>query len=300
MVVNDYYDSRSGVDKIMFTSPRNVNMYPADKPLVTGEVSFSMVKEFLYYLYSCLLVTLTFIPGSPTRLSAVTATILTFIYTKHLKPRTWVKNISCATLMALSPFTSGAATLYTIMTDGKVQSLLESISLTATIPQGMSDILRILMTSIGPLVLTLFCGFMTREIIMDVSDYESDKTSGIMTIPVRYGRRMAIRVALGFLAAMCISACVHPIWQVVNLNWNRVLLPTVGHSNYAWRWTRALWIVLKTPVMVKACFSVLGSVWMMIRMLQVHRTEGEDKRILDRFIEEGKGAISFILASFIF
>jgi len=268
------------------------------KPLVSGEVSLTAAKEFLYYLYSGLLFSLAFIPGVPTRLSVVTATILTFIYTTHLKPRTWIKNISCAVLMALSPFTSGAATLYTMVTDNQIRTLLENASLT-TLPQGLGDILYILMTSLGPLVLTLFCGFMAREIVMDIHDYESDKASCIMTIPVRHGRRMATRVALGFVIAMCISACSEPLWSVVNINWNEYRPPLFESNQTFIKWTQTLWNILSASAVRKLCLSASGSLWMIIRLLRVRRSEGEDKRVLDRFIEEGKGAILFLLTSFV-
>jgi 4-hydroxybenzoate polyprenyltransferase len=286
MVVNDYYDARLGVDTFRISKNKSLpSMQP--KPLALGEVSFDAVKQFLYYLYSFLLLSSSLIPGIPTRLSVVAATILTFVYTKHLKPHTWIKNISCAMLMALSPFTSGAATLYTLASDQRYQNVIRSVSLSS-----FPSILSILLTSVGPLVLTLFCGFMSREIVMDISDYESDKASYIMTIPVKYGRRMAIRVAFGFLIAMSISACFYPVWRLFHIDWTTALSPALGLP-------KVISIIGRSPDVWNACFSILGSAWMMIRLQQVLRTEGEDRRVLDRFIEEGKGAIFFILASFL-
>jgi len=309
MVVNDYYDTLLGVDQnlptmnplVYINQTNSLESSVTDrKPLISGEVTFSMVKTFLYYLYSGILISLAFLPGIPTRISVVVATILTFIYTKHLKPMTWTKNIVCATIMALSPFTSGAATLYVMTMDQQMRHLLlEGVSWIQRL-QDWQGILYILITSLGPLVMTLFCGFMAREIVMDVSDYESDKASRIMTIPVRHGRKVATRVAIAFLYAMVVSACFEPLRLLVNVNWRDIFhsYPFVGGPKGLKLLILSMQKTLFIPAVVKLFFSMAGSFWMLIRLLQVVQSNGSDKRLLNRFIEDGKGAILLLLTSF--
>ena len=67
MVLNDYYDARTGVDVL---NSKNSFSVP---PIV--------IKRFLSYLYASLLVGVVFLPGKIARMSVVSAAMLTFWYT---------------------------------------------------------------------------------------------------------------------------------------------------------------------------------------------------------------------------
>ena len=163
MLVNDYYDYKLEVD--------SNKLY---KPLSSQTVPLLVVKRFLSYLYAAALLCVAMIPGAPARLSVVTGLMLTFWYTQHLKPRTWLKNAVCASLIALSPWTSGVAAM--ALTQG-------SSSGAVTLP-----LLR--------LVTMLFVGILGREITMDINDVQDDMDHGVQTVPVEYGRKFASAIGL--------------------------------------------------------------------------------------------------------
>jgi hypothetical protein len=76
MLVNDYYDFKLGND--------------ANKPSkALQRVPLAVCKKALYYLYAVALLTVTFLPGAPARFAVTGGLMLTFLYTKHVKPRTW-------------------------------------------------------------------------------------------------------------------------------------------------------------------------------------------------------------------
>jgi hypothetical protein len=98
----DYYDARRGVDL-----PDN----PAGRHLLAGGgVTLSIAKAFSSTLYGSLLLVSAFVPGAATRVMVLRAAMTKNLYTTvHLKPRTWVKNLSCAALIGASSVTSGLA-----------------------------------------------------------------------------------------------------------------------------------------------------------------------------------------------
>lgn len=217
MMVNDYYDARTGVDKFKpkpFVSPRSI-------------------KRTLSRMYAVLLLTVAFLPGTATRLSVLSAAMLTYWYTQHLKPRTWLKNVSCASIMAMAPFTSAAS-----ISTGN------------------------LFSSVGRLVATLFFGFFAREMWMDIVDAEADARSGILTVPVKYGKLMASRTA-------GMSICAMAFFSLFTKPKSLTALP------------------------------IASSVWMLGRAYQIVQTEGLNPQILNRAINEAKVAFMFILGSFL-
>jgi len=128
------------------------------------------------------------VPGVPARIAVVSGLMLTFWYTQHLKPRTWLKNAVCASLIALSPLTSGVA----------------AMSLTG-ITGEWGPLLRV--------VLMLFVGILGREITMDINDVQDDSQHGVRTVPVVYGKKIAS--AIGFVCAIGVAglAIVSPLTQ---------------------------------------------------------------------------------------
>ena len=170
MLVNDYYDAKSGVDA-----------KKPNKPLVDGEVPMEVAKRFITGLYACLMVLVAVIPGIPARLTVVFAGMMTFWYTKHLKPITWLKNGVCALLVALSPFASAAAASQLI--SGEQWGILKA-------------------TKLWRLAAMLFFGFLGREMVMDCNDVKDDKLHEVLTVPVVYGRRFASAFSLGCILVM--------------------------------------------------------------------------------------------------
>jgi len=167
MMVNDYYDSR----RVTTSSSGTSNL--RDPVPVPPKV----VKRCLSYLYATLLVCSALVPGIPARLAVVTGSLLTFWYTQHLKPITWLKNVVCAMIIAISPFTSYAAAVASSRSSGLVVNILRDSKLWA-------------------LTGTLFCGFVARELLMDIEDTDEDSKHNVLTVPVKYGRRFASRTAL--------------------------------------------------------------------------------------------------------
>lgn len=127
------------------------------------------------------------LPSIMTRLSVVVSVMLTFLYTKYLKPTTWAKNLVCAFIIAFSPCASGFTALHYLRD-------LDSAKQIVTVP------------ALWRLFGVLFAGFLGREILMDCNDVVDDEAAGIRTIPVVHGKPFATKVALlsevaqGFIA----------------------------------------------------------------------------------------------------
>lgn len=236
MVVNDYYDARTGVD--------NLKQHKLKVPA-------PVTKRFLTYVYATLLTVLAFLPGKVSRASVVMGSLLTFWYTQHLKPRTWIKNVSCAGLVGLSPLTSAAATCYIhgvpLMNGGPLPSVLR-----------MSAV--------------VFFGIMGREVWMDVLDEEGDRREHIRTVPVVFGKRFASKVVLAFTMLMSAMAVGTPLWDLIMKGSSapilkRVIMSALGSGMVL---TRAIQIVkaqgLDTDLLTKgveegklALFFILAS-----------------------------------------
>eukprot|EP00980_Cylindrotheca_fusiformis_P014740 scaffold4009_cov124-Cylindrotheca_fusiformis.AAC.20 len=182
MLVNDYYDYKLGHD----TSKIH-------KPLPSHSITLATVRKFLTSLYALALMCVTVLPGAPARASVTMGLILTFWYTKHLKPKTWLKNAVCASLIALSPLTSGLAALGV---DGTYSW------------NGIAPLIRV--------VSTLFIGIFGREITMDINDVEDDTKHGILTVPAVYGRRLASAISVGCSVGVACITMSAPVWEVAN------------------------------------------------------------------------------------
>ena len=184
MVVNDYYDAKLGRDQNM------------DRPLVTGALSFKLVRRYLSLLYSIALLSCAFLPGALARLSVIFSLMLTYWYTNHLKPLTWVKNAVCAFLIAFAPLTSGSAALH-LVSGGLFHGL---------------HVLRV--APIWRVVAMLFFGIFGREMTMDCNDVENDRAVGVQTIPVVHGHAFASRMALVCAGIASALALAGPLWEI--------------------------------------------------------------------------------------
>lgn len=262
MLVNDYYDTRSGVD----------NSSSSLKPLSSGDVPLPIAKKLLSIMYGSLLLILTTLPGAPTRLLVALGTMMTFYYTKYLKPKTWWKNIVCATLMSLTPLTSGYATLnhpfvvQLAKTKGRVIDIWTS------------------WIALGPLFCSLFCGFMGRELLMDIMDREEDREAGIRTVPVRFGRQAATKIVLLFWIGTGLFISMNPLVDLLS----RVKLGNIGASFL----TTANALSIR-----RLSLALFGGFWLSFRAWQVVKSRGEDKSLIENAIEEAKLNVLLILAA---
>lgn len=248
MVVNDYYDAKLGRD----TSP--------DRPLVTGDLSFPLVRRYLSYLYAAALICGALLPGAPARLAVMLSLMLTYWYTNHLKPLTWVKNAVCAFLIAFAPLTSGSAALHLAYT-----------TTTTTMP-------ALSLWRMGPIwraVAMLFWGFLGREMTMDCNDVENDRAVGVQTIPVVYGPAFASRVALGCAAVAAGLAMAGPLRDMTT-----AAVPTAV-------WARRLG------------FAVAGSAIQLAGAWRVWQTEGRDRNTVNWAVDSGVKTILLFLASYL-
>lgn len=252
MVVNDYYDAKLGRDV-------------ADtKALVHGDVSLQTARRFLSYLYGVALLLMCVLPGVETRLAVVVGLMLTYFYTQSLKPVTWLKNVVCAALIALSPWTSGAAALH-VTAFGSTPAAIWMVP------------------SVWRLTGMLFFGICGREILMDCNDVVVDEAANVQTVPVVHGRRFASRVAAAVTAIMAMCSIAGPVWQ----------LTQVQASASSWRA-----LATSGPVR-RLVLATLGSAAMLRRSWQVVKTEGSDVAVVSKAVDEGLLAVIILLASFV-
>ena len=264
MVVNDYYDCKLGRDS------------DPTRPLVNGTLPMPLVRCYVSYLYAACLVCVAFLPGVPARLSVVLALMLTYLYTKHLKPITWIKNLVCAVLIAFSPFTSASSAIFrTVGSESQNGTLIRVLSV----------------PSLWRLVSILFVGFIGREMTMDLNDVEPDRAVGVLTVPVRYGRRFGSRFALLMSGMAVLLATVYPA----------IDLGMVVLGNHSANIAASVWIRLaSTPRRIwRFLLALTGSSLLLRRSLQVYRTEGQNRDIVQQAVDEGLLSILFILASFV-
>lgn len=166
MIANDVFDFRSGADKV--NGP--------NKPLVTGQVHADDAELTAGCLYGAVVLGCSCLEPLPLRVLVSCSAVATYIYTPFLKRITLVKNAVVAAIIASSILAGGMAA------GGYV-------GLQRTAVMG----------------LFLFHAIMCREIVMDVSDVDGDRAAGIVTVPVRLGRRGGLLAAIAALVAAHIT-----------------------------------------------------------------------------------------------
>ncbi|KAL7463059.1 hypothetical protein ACHAXS_003440 [Conticribra weissflogii] len=313
MITNDYYDARNGVDTVE-NEGRDKNsqiqyQYEHYHPLAQGLIPFSITKTFDSYLYALLLLSSAFVPGVISRLFVIGGAIITYLYTVHLKPKTWIKNASCAALVSMSPVTSGLAAWH-VLCNGHVAGTVPANSATAigiTIP----SLANILKSPLLFLVIALFAGIMSREILMDITDCEGDARAGITTVPVKYGREFASAVAFAWAGISSLAACgsswvwLLGIWNAgVHLNFG-----SLGTMFSSWKklfsfdtWTSLVTLVMTgfaNSNMRRLVLSFAGSGLMLQRAFQVWRSKGDNADLAERAIRESLFSVVLVLASFV-
>ena len=269
MITNDYYDARNGVDISTSDELDNTHYHP----LAQGLLPYNITKTFDSYLYAVLLLSSAFVPGVLPRLMVLSGAIITYLYTVHLKPRTFIKNWSCAALVAMSPVTSGLAAWEVLC--GKYGS--RAVPLT-----------MLIQSPLVYLVVALFAGITSREILMDITDYESDARAGIQTIPVKYGTQVAANIALGWSLLCGFATCTLPFIQgfPVLAKLGSSFSSTVGIDLFRMSSVRRLML------------SLVGSAMLLCRAFSVSRTKGQNVDLAERAVGSSLFSVVLVLASF--
>lgn len=174
MLINDYYDHRGGVDTAQ-TKP--------GRPLVTGEVRPDSVKLLLKWAYATHLTLLCLVDNALLRLWILANTLLTYLYSVHLKPLTGVKNAVCAGIVAM------AIGLGALAVGG-----------------GSTASLR----AVWRPVIAAFGLIFHREMVMDIKDMEGDELAGVRTVAVAFGARRALMISLLPLVAAAAAVATAP------------------------------------------------------------------------------------------
>jgi geranylgeranylglycerol-phosphate geranylgeranyltransferase len=169
MLINDYHDFKNGVDTIENKPGR---------PLVTGQVKLESVKIVLNRVYALHLTLMCLVDSQIMRLWVLGNTLLTYFYSVHLKPVTGVKNLTCALIVSMA-FSLGSLAL----------------------GGGLASLASACRPSLAILGLIWH-----REIVMDVKDFEGDCAAGVRTLPVVFGRRRALGLAMLPLAIAAAAA----------------------------------------------------------------------------------------------
>jgi len=181
-------------------------------------------------------------------------------------------------LVAMSPVTSGLAA-WQVLCDGTFLKS-QGVSLASSLPFYL-----IFKSSLSYLVISLFFGIFSREILMDVTDCEGDSEAEIETVPVKYGKKFASSVALvcSFVSALqaCTASLIPLIYtrQKLSIKWSMSLLSNSMSRN--------------------ALLAILGSGMMVQRAFSVWNTEGEDSKLAERAIRQSSLFTVLILASFV-
>lgn len=244
MVINDIHDAISGVDSF---NSRNFNI--CNKPLVSGVVTQHQARQFLNALYAVIsVVVFTGVKGVVGKMFFFLNAIITSIYTPHIKPVTWMKNSVCAMLVAGIPVCSATTAL-------AVQN------------RSYLNLLKV-----APLSAALYLQIFAREMVMDLKDYEGDKTAQIQTVPVKYGRKFASQVSS---KAVVVMAVISILFQVFLRNG----MYTAGF-------------------VAKTFLAAVGSVSMLTKMNEVKVVEGSDYSKNMAFIDNNVGMM-MVLASFL-
>jgi 4-hydroxybenzoate polyprenyltransferase len=284
MVVNDYYDAKLGRDDVGVVTNVNgdingvVNQMINNHPLAQGRVSLPTARRFLSYLYGAALVTLACLPGVHVRLSVVLGLILTYFYTQSLKPVTWVKNVVCASLIALSPLTSGMAALTVMQQHANQQAVVggDANTMLAWTATGM------ILPRLWRLTATLFFGILGREIMMDCNDVENDGRANVRTVPVVHGRRFASAIAFGTTVIMAGLTVGLELLEIVTTTRTGTFLDSIPRQAAR-----------------RLALAGIASALTLRRSWQVYRTQGSDSKAVDKAVDESLVTVAILLASFV-
>mmetsp|Transcript_30118 Transcript_30118/g.36574 ORF Transcript_30118/g.36574 Transcript_30118/m.36574 type:complete len:431 (-) Transcript_30118:189-1481(-) len=209
MIVNDYYDMKSGVDAVNYNSDHVDDRAAGGQKKVLQEFEDgSWVKQALHWIYGSLLILTCFVSNLPLRLIVMGSTVTSYVYTSYLKPVTGLKNVIVAVIVALA-VGGGAVAAYGGAAGLKVVS--------------------------APMMY-MFLGVLYREVMMDINDMKGDRAAGVQTLPVKLGRPRALLISQCLLGAMTVIALLSPIAclllppQFVPANLQMTTARAVGHA----------------------------------------------------------------------
>ena len=155
MVINDVYDYK--IDKVNNPS----------RPIASGQIKiYEAVLLNIFLVGTAEFLSLRFLSDS-LQLIIHLAIINVTLYTPVFKRIPFIKNISCASLVAFTVFFSGLSSSISVMSLHKNFGFL-AIALSL-----------------------VFNGSLSNEILLDIRDYEGDKKHNIVTIPVLFGKDFA-------------------------------------------------------------------------------------------------------------
>ena len=156
MLMNDYHDHREGVDTPL-TKP--------GRPLVTGEVRPATVKFVLKWAYAVHLCLLCLLDSALMRMWVLGNTLMTYLYSVHLKPITGLKNVVCAFIVSMAVGLGAGAGLEALKSVWRPMACVAGL-------------------------------IWHREILMDIKDLDGDASVGLKTLPVVFGRDDALLASL--------------------------------------------------------------------------------------------------------
>ena len=168
MIINDLFDIE--IDKTNHPS----------RPRVTGEITKK--EAFNYYitlLWSSEVLNLFFLPKHIQSLVHMIIFVVS-VYTPYLKPIPFIKNITCASIIAFSVFFASVASSGFILTP-------------------LSQILSRF----------IFLGSLQTELLLDMRDYEGDRLNSIHTVPVIYGLSKTHLLATAILCTNIFTNTFH-------------------------------------------------------------------------------------------
>tara|TARA_Y100000748_G_scaffold292357_1_gene280775 strand:+ start:42961 stop:43857 length:897 start_codon:yes stop_codon:yes gene_type:complete len=177
MILNDLVDAHRGTD-----ANRQSNQ------VVAGNIYKHEVVIFLTYVYIAEICVINTLESTVLKMALYLGLFATIIYTNVLKPITWIKNISVAGIIASSPIVGALSVTEVLISNNDAIHVINTAN----------QALLIKMSAM------IFFIFFFKEILMDVQDYEDDKNSGIVTVPVKYGKKNAILTSLSVLTTMIV------------------------------------------------------------------------------------------------
>ena len=178
----------------------------------------------------------------------------------------------------MSPITSGLAA-WKVLKDGTAAATNASTS----VPFAL-----IFNSPLSYLVLSLFAGIMCREILMDITDCEGDAKAGIQTLPVKYGKEMASRVAFGWSVVSFAAACGESLVKWVPIVFSRLMSTSSGADTMSLTVASARKLVL----------SVMGGGLFAQKTYSVLRTKGDDGILAETAVRDSLLGVLLVLASF--
>ena len=142
---------------------------------------------------------------------------------------------------------------------------------------------------------------------MDITDCETDAKAGIVTIPVKYGRDVAAKVALGWSFLSCVASCALPFirgipYVAILFGKSSVVFHCGVFRNFIsmpLSSFKSLLSVVSTPEIRRLGLSIVGSALLLYRAYGVSKTKGEDTALAERAIGSSLLSVLLVLASFV-